>query len=241
MPDNRWTNNQSFQFNDTYAITFARPRTFSSVTLAIYADRAQGGVVDCPAHIEVHGSDGLLANVTDFGDKCLPNDRNTISFGKEVTSLSLSVNMFIKRGYAVGLAELEVWVPPNRGPVYYWVDAYLTNSVVVFDQESKATANGAVVGNNSAESTIMLPGVYSESGGAVRLDISYTNRGAKAASMGLVINRFQAGNAMLVPKGQRYGSVGLDVKLLPGDNYVTLSGGDKDVYFETMRVTEKAH
>lgn len=240
MPDNRWTNNQSFQFNDTYAITFARPRTFSSVTLAIYSDRAQGGVVDCPAHIEVHGSDGLLANVTDFGTKCLPNDRNTISFGKEVTSLSLSVNMFIKRGYAVGLAELEVWVPPNRGPVYYWVDGYLTNSVVVFDKMSTATTNGAVVGNNSAESTIMLPGVHSESGGGARLEISYTNRGAKAASLGLVINRFQAGNATLVPTEQRYGSVGLDVKLLPGDNYVTLSGGDKDVYFETMRVTEVA-
>lgn len=98
--------------------------------------------------------------------------------------------MFIKRGYAVGLAELEVWVPPNRGPVYYWVDAFLTGSVVTFDKESTATGNGAVVGNDSAESTIMLPGVYSERGGAVRLEISYTNRGANAASLGLVINRF---------------------------------------------------
>lgn len=43
-----------------------------------------------------------------------------------------------------------------------------------------------------------------------------------------------------MPTGQRYGSVGLEAKLLPGDNYVTLSGGDKDVYFETMRVTEVA-
>lgn len=161
IPDNRWTNNQSYQFNDTYTLTFARPRTFSSVTLAIYADRAQGGVVDCPQSIEVYDSDGLvLANVTDFATQCLPNDRNTISFGKEVTGLSLSVNMFIKRGFAVGLAELEVWVPPNHGPVYYWVDAYLTGgAAVTFDKTSSATTNGAVVGNSSAESSMMLPGV----------------------------------------------------------------------------------
>lgn len=48
IPDNRWTNNQSFFPNDTYGINFARPCIFSSVTLAIYADYADGGVVDCP-------------------------------------------------------------------------------------------------------------------------------------------------------------------------------------------------
>lgn len=236
IPDNRWTNNQSYYFNDTFGITFARPRTFSSVTLAIYSDYTVGGSVDCPSAIEVYCQEGLLANISDFADRCLPNDRNTISFGKEVTSLGVSVNMFIKRGYAVGLAEFEVWVPPNRGPLYYLVDAYLTNSVVAFDTRSAATANGAVVGNNSIESQIMLSDVYSEEGGSITLQVSFTNAGVMATEIGIEINRFAVGNVTLLPTGPAYKTVKLATELLPGPNYVVLNGGNEDVLLETISV-----
>ncbi|TVY19118.1 hypothetical protein LARI1_G002945 [Lachnellula arida] len=43
IPNNRWTNYQSKSSNDTLQITFARPRTISSVTLALYSDVARGG------------------------------------------------------------------------------------------------------------------------------------------------------------------------------------------------------
>lgn len=239
IPDNRWTNNQSYHLNDTFGITFARPRTFSSVTLAIYSDRETGGSVDCPSAIEIHSAEGLLANVSNFGESCLPNDRNTISFGRQVTSLSVSVNMYIKRGYAVGLAEFEVWVPPNRGPVYYMVDAYLTNALVRHDPRSSATTNGAVVGNNSVENSIMLSGVYSETGGSVNLEISYRNVGMQSSELGVEINRFPAGNLTLARTDHLYRTVELDTVLLPGENFVTLNGGNHAVTLETMTVTAK--
>ena len=236
VPDNRWTNNQSWYMNDTYGITFARPRTFSSVTLAIYADREYGGLVDCPSAVEVYTDHGIVANVSDFGEHCLPNDRNTISFDKEVTSLSLSVNMFIKRGYAVGFAELEVWVPPNRGPVYYMVDGYPTGTNITFDTRSTATATGAVIGNNSVENNILLPGIYSGEGGTAALSISYKNTGRETASIAVDINRFPAGNLTLVPTGQTYEKVEMTAELWPGENYVSLSGGNTNVFLETMTV-----
>ena len=236
VPDNRWTNNQSYYFNDTFGISFARPRTFSSVTLAIYSDRSAGGSVDCPSAIEVYSREGLLANVSNFGELCLPNDRNTISFGRNVTSLGVSVNMFIKRGYAVGLAEFEVWVPPCRGPLYYLVDAYLTNAVVAFDAQSTATTNGAVVGNNSVESQIMISGVYSEVGGAIRLDISFKNVGIVASQVGIEINRFAMGNVTLSPTGSAYQNVSLATELVSGQNYVVLNGGNEHVLLETITV-----
>lgn len=236
IPDNRWTNNQSYYFNDTFGITFARPRTFSSVTLAIYSDRIAGGSVDCPSAIEVYSQEGMLANLSTFGGRCLPNDRNTISFGREVTSLGISVNMFIKPGYAVGLAEFEVWVPPSRGPLYYLVDAYLTNAVVTFDTQSTATANGAVVGNNSVESQVMLSDVYSETGGDITLDISFKNGGTMAVDIGIEINRFAIGNVTLLPTEQAYKTVSLATELLPGQNYVVLNGGNEDVLLETISV-----
>lgn len=237
IPDNRWTNNQSYHFNDTYGLAFARPRHFSSITLAIYADRDTGGTIDCPKAVEVYGDSGLLANVSDFGGRCLPNDRNTISFGREILSRNVWINMFTKRGYAVGVAELEIWVPPNHGPVYYLVDAYLTNALVTFDTGSRATVNGAVVGNSGVESQVLLPGVYSGIGGKATLILSYKNRGSETAIVGVEINRYAAGNFSLVPTGQTYSTVGLQAELLPGDNFLTFYGSNENVLLETLRVS----
>lgn len=240
MPDNRWTNNQSWSPNDTYGITFARPRTFSSVTLAIYADRTDGGAVDCPRAVEIWGDHGVLANISDFGAICKPNDRNTIQLGRNVTSLSVSANMFIKRGYAVGLAEFEVWVPPNRGPLYYAVDAFLVNANVTFDARSHATANGAVIGNNSVHAKVVFSGVYAEKAGPVTLQVSYANKANRPVEMGVDINRFAAGNMTLAPRGPDYQAVTLDTELEAGNNFVTLTGGNHYIFFETMRVTARS-
>ena len=241
IPDNRWTNNQSYYFNDTYTLIFARPRTFSSITLAIYSDRAEGGVVDCPAAIEVYGEEGLLANLSNFGEICLPNDRNTIPFAQPTNSVWVAINMFIKRGFAIGLAELEIWVPPNRGPMYYAVDAYLTNTIIEFDNNTlTATTTGAVVGNNSDTGSILFAGVYSETGGPVSLGVSYANRGLEAVTMTAQINRVSTGfNVTLVPTGTIYQTVFLDGTLLLGDNYVEITGGDPYVLFDTLNVQPK--
>ena len=241
IPDNRWTNNQSYYFNDTFELIFARPRTFFSVTLAIYSDRDRGGLVDCPAAVEVYGENGLLANVSNFAEICLPNDRNTIHFAQETTSLWLAVNMFIKPSFAVGLAELEIWVPPNQGPVYYAADAYLTNTIIEFDNTTQtSTATKAVVGNNSDTGSILFSGVYSESGGPVRLDLSYKNVGLEPAMIGVQVNRVPTrGNITLAVTGNVYGTVAVDGDLLRGDNFVRIEGGNVGVFLDTLTVTQR--
>lgn len=144
--------------------------------------------------------------------------------------------MFIKHGCTVGLAKFEVWVPPNRGPLYYAVDAFLVNADVTFDLSSHATANGAVVGNNSTEVKVVFSGVYSEGGGPVILHLSYANKGSSPVSMGVDINRFAAGNITPAPTGHDYHGVRLNANLEVGNNFVTLNGGDQHTLFETLRV-----
>ena len=239
IPDNRWTNNQSYFFNDTYELFFARPQSFSSVTLAIYSDRARGGMVDCPASLEIYGDTGVYASLPNFTTICLPNDRNTIFFNQNVTSTFLAVNMYIQRSFAVGLAELEIWVPPSRGPTYYAVDHFLSNTIIEFDKSTKtATDTGAVVGNNTDSGSITFSGVYSEAGGPVTLDVSYSNRATEASMMQILVNRVPTagGNLTLASTGNTYQTISVDGELLAGNNFVTISGGNGYVYYDTLTV-----
>ena len=106
IPDNRWTNYQSPNSNDTLQITFPRPRNISSVTLALYSDVSRRGSVDVPASIEIYGSSGLVANLSD-ASTFVANDRNTFAF-TEVETEFVAVNMFNKPNVFVGVCELEV-------------------------------------------------------------------------------------------------------------------------------------
>ena len=168
--------------NDTLQVTFARPRTISSVTLALYSDVARGGGVDVPAAIEIYGSSGLIANLTN--STFLPNDRNTFSF-KETKTSYVAVNLFNRPNKAAGVCELEVWTPPISGPTYYAVDSLLTNAAVVKDA---AASIGAVVGQLAPESVVAFSGIES-GGGKVKLALSYSNVGSTAVNIDVKVNQ----------------------------------------------------
>ena len=140
IPDTCWTNNQSYHFIDTFEITLARRRTSSS---SCHVLRSHGnGSAGYSSAIEVYSREALLANISNFIQHSLSNDRNTISFKREITRLSVSVNAVIKYDHAVGLARIEIWVAPSRGPSCYPADAYLTNAVLTLDAKSSATVQG---------------------------------------------------------------------------------------------------
>jgi len=236
VPDNRWSNYQSPNTNDTLQITFPRPRNISSVTLAVYSDRARGGAVDCPSAIEIYGSSGLIARVSPFD--CLANDLNNIDFGTTVQTQFVAINMFNKPSFGVALCELQVWVPPNQGPVYYAVDALLITAQVLFDNTSNATTNGAVAGNFGSSGEVRFSGVYSAKGGSVQLVLSYANSGTAPLSVGYLVNQVAAGNATLSPTAGAFSTVSTTVRLLPGNNFVNVivTGGGASVVVDTLTV-----
>ncbi|KAI1497910.1 Six-hairpin glycosidase-like protein [Biscogniauxia marginata] len=236
IPDNRWTNYGSPNMNDTLTITFARPRNVSSVTIALYSDVVRGGGIDVPSSFEVYGNSGLIFAYNDSA-KLLPNDRNHIDFDPVETEF-LAVNMYRKsQQLFVGICELEVWTPPEYGPMYYAVDAYLTGTKtrIVFDNSSTATANGAVVGGVRSDSTVALSGIVSD-GKPSTLLLSYSNSGNAAASLSIEVNRVIQTSIRLLPSQGEYLNATASVTLAVGKNYVSLKGGSDsaEIRLETL-------
>ena len=234
IPDNRWTNYQSPNSNDTLQITFPRPRNISSVTLALYSDVARSGSVDVPAMIEIFGSKGMLANLSDTA--FIANDRNTFSFNEAETDF-VAVNMFNKPNVFVGVCELEVWTTPVPGPQYFAVDALLNGGNVINDATSTATSNGAVVGNLDQGSVVAFSGIES-SGGSSQMTLSYANSDAGAVSVDVLVNQVSQGQWTLAGSGGKYATVGMNVNLAAGKNFVNLVGGASSVRYEMLNIRE---
>ncbi|KAI0188678.1 Six-hairpin glycosidase-like protein [Xylaria flabelliformis] len=221
VPNNRWTNYQSPNQNDTLTVYFARPRNISSVTLALYSDITRGGSVDLPSRIDIIGSNGLITSLNSTS-QLLPNDKNTITFDAAETTF-VAVNLYRRASNVwVGVCELEVWTPPVAGPTYFAVDAHLTgtNTKVVFDTVSKATSNGAVVGGVTSDSAVAFSGI-------------------NAVSVSVAVNQVGQTTLQLQPTGGKYVTVSADVTLAVGKNYVTLNGGSDTatVRYETLTIS----
>ena len=242
-PDNRWTNYQSPNSNDTLTIQLARPRNMTGIVLAIYEDsnRSPAGSVACPASIHVTDADGkTLADVPDFASKCLPNDKNIVVFDEEAETDTINFNFTPQQNLAVGVCEVEIWVPANTGDFYYAADALAQSAVnVEFDNNSTITSNGAVLAPYSSSSEIDFSCIYSANGGAVDLRISYKYNGTSEVNLGVSVNQFAVGNVTLQPtSGSGYENAALnDVKLWKGTNFVTIYGGGEGLFIEGFGVS----
>ncbi|KAH9889636.1 Six-hairpin glycosidase-like protein [Xylariomycetidae sp. FL2044] len=223
IPNNRWTNYLSPNANDTLTITFARPRTISSVTLALYSDVEFGRNIDLPSKIEIYGSSGLLVTVSAADDddgttttSLLPNDLNEITLPEPVDTDFVAVNLFRRsENVYVGICELQIWVaapsvsvsgPPASSSSYYYyyyyaVDAQLSGSStrVSFDPgSSTATPNGAVVAmmGPSSDDVVAFSGIIITASDTTRtrtLVLSYANDGAETVRLGIEVNQVGSG------------------------------------------------
>ena len=211
--------------------------------LAIYADnanRSTNGSVACPAAIEITDGNGeTLANLSNFATQCLPNDKNIISFDGEVEVETVNINFFREGQYAVGVCEVEMWVPAITGPFYYAVDALAhTATNVTSDSNVKATSNGAVFAPYTSGSEVDFSGIYSKDGGDVTLGLSYKNNGSSSISIGVDVNQIASGNLTVpVTNGTGYQSATMsNVGLWKGTNFVTLFGGGNGFFLEGLTV-----
>lgn len=231
IPDNRWSNYQSPNNNDTLTITFPRPRSISSVTLAIFSDITRGGETDIPSKIEITGSTGVIATVEDTTE-LLANDRNTITF-EEVETTFLAVNLFNKPSAFVALCELEVW-QPWTSPLYFAVDAWMDLATVTFDEHSNATGNGAVVRSLGPDSQVLFSGVQSRITGLGAAQLTYSNGGDEAAVVTVRVNEQGGPSLELTPTGGEYKKVNFEVNLGKGKNFINLVGGSDTIRYELL-------
>jgi hypothetical protein len=177
----------------------------------------------------------LIANLTN--STFLPNDHNTFSFEETNTSY-IAVNLFNRPNNAVGVCELEVWMPPVSGPTYYAVDALLTNAAVVNDAASSATGNGAVVGGLDVGSFVAFSSIES-AGGNVKLTLSYVNDTSSAASVGVQVNQVPQTTFSLGGTNGKYLTEVVDVNLDAGKNFVTLLGGSSQLRIELINISTR--
>jgi hypothetical protein len=176
----------------------------------------------------------LLANLKN-STAFLPNDRNTFLFDSTNTTF-IAVNMFNTPNHAVGVCELEVWTPPVSGPIYYAVDALLTNAQVVNDAASLATGNGAVVGGLDGGSVVALSGIESN-GGRTSLALSFANDASNYTSVEVSVNQVPQTNITLGGTGGKYMTGTAEVNLAAGKNFVTLLGGASQLRIETINIS----
>lgn len=239
-PDNRWTNYQSPNDNDTLTITFPRSRNISSVTLAVYSDSGRNGTTDLPAKLEIWGSSGLLA--TRFEADLIANDRSEIKFEETETSF-VAINMHNKPGKFVGLCEVEVWVPPE-GPTYHAVDAHLKGDTidVLLDSTADDDKARSFVGSMAADSVVSFSGVLGPvtggSGDSV-ITLAYANTGNATLDLALEVNQVpqKHGFELKPTLNATYGEASVPVRLASGKNFVTLRGGASWIMLYTLTVS----
>ncbi|KAI9725267.1 MAG: hypothetical protein M1828_003281 [Chrysothrix sp. TS-e1954] len=157
-PDNRWTANQSSVPYSTLTVTLPRPRTFSSLSLAVYTDVEQGGIIDCPEalHVIDARTGSVLAERSPW-TSCTRNALNTVLFstpgpdkansttqampsnssnpyaGAEVTTDQLTIVLTSKLRLSFALSELQVWIPAPSGPRYELEDGLLGTFIGGFE------------------------------------------------------------------------------------------------------------
>lgn len=212
-PDNRWTNYQSPSSSDTLQVTFARPRTFSSVTLAFYQDTGTGGAVACPANISIVTSAGPVNNMSPF--KCIPNARNTFSFDA-VNATYVAVTMTGDAGHAVGVCEMEVWVPANTGPLYEAEDGLVQNQE---STKSDPSASSGVYTSLNSTQTLLIGGVVASASADHNVALRY--RAASDSSILLQVN-YLANYTFNLAAASNWTTANATVGLLQGLNTLLL-------------------
>ncbi|KAF7192803.1 Beta-L-arabinobiosidase [Pseudocercospora fuligena] len=241
VPTNRWSNYQEhLNPSDTLTIYLQRPRNVTGVVLAIFDDTRQkpNGAVAIPAAIEITGGAGkLLANESEFASHGLANDINVVSFNGTMEIYTLHIKFTGQPGKAVGVSEVQIWLPANIGPFYFAADALPDSAAIAFDEDSKATPNGTVIATRNSTSSIAFSGIYAKEVGRVEGMLRYKNNATKEVELDVTVNRILNSTVTLPVTGNVYESVDMPLTLWRGTNFVTLRGGADGVFVEGVEIS----
>lgn len=175
-PDNRWSMNGSSKFYATIGVSLPRPRTFNSLSIAVFSDLDEGGMADCPQAISIiNNRTGEILAARNPWTTCVPNALNTVllappmsvgqtqnattpALGTDVTTDQLQIVVVGKRSLTAAFSELQIWVPSPTGPRYEAEDGLPGTFIGGFW--------GTLSGMNS---TLVLPGEDDPLGGGVAI------------------------------------------------------------------------
>ena len=245
IPDDFWTNNQSTTPYNTISITLPRARTFESISLAIIDDTASGGVLACPYAIQIKDRNNVTIVSRTPWTSCTGNTLNTINFDNGSTTTDfLNVTVFSSIYRAIGISEIQIWVPSNPGPRYEAEDGLLGTLFGSFEgRKSGMNATiedgGVTLTGNASSSWVELADVRSGLGpsgaeaGMRNIMIIGYGYGNAIVGMNFLSNQtaqFTGGSAIATQ------SVTLEVPFLLGGNVVTIFGDGDRIWIDAFVV-----
>ena len=249
-PDNFYSNNQTYNPASWLNFTLPHARNFSSVTIAVYDDSPRNGAIACPDGLYVYVSnttttgsglntstnsaeeDSLVAQRTPW-TTCQENARNTIAFNASVTADTLSLYLVNAIHYAVGIVEVEIWIPANPGPRYEAADGLIG----FFSQGRSVGTNGTIVDggvmlNEGGILEIADVRTQSLTGNAGPTDVTIIGYGGQFT---IGINYLR--NATITLPDEKGGNVTIEMDLLAGGNVLTAYyGGNQSAWIDAIIV-----
>ena len=230
---------------NTISITLPRARTFNSISLAILDDSASGGVLACPYAIKIQDRNNVTLASRSPWTSCTANILNTISFDNGSTTTDfLNVTVFSAIYHAVGISEIQIWVPSNSGPRYEAEDGLLGTMLGSFEgRKSGMNATiengGVTLTGNASSSWVEIADVRSGLGtggvDAGMRNITIIGYGNSSATVGMnfLTNQTAHFTGGSVNDTQ---NVTLEVPFLLGSNVVTIFGGGGTVWIDAFVV-----
>jgi hypothetical protein len=245
IPEDFWTNNQSTTPYNTISITFPRARTFDSISLAILDDTASGGVLACPYAIQIKDRNDVTIASRSPWTSCTGNTLNTISLDNGSTSTDfLNTTVFSAIYHAIGISEIQIWVPSNLGPRYEAEDGLLGTLFGSFEgrksgMNATIEKGGVILTGNASSSWVEIADVRSGLGtsgvdaGMRNVTMIGYGNGSAIVGMNFLANQtaqFTGGSANATQ------NVTLEVPFLRGGNVVTIFGGGDKVWIDAIVV-----
>jgi len=217
VPDNYWTSNQTSAPVNKLTVTLPRPRTFGSISLAVFDDSARGGVIRCPDSIRISNHDGSVLALREPW-KCIPNALNTIVFDNgNVTTHSIVVMLSNPVYYAVGLSEIQIWVPRQAGPRWEAENGLLGTRVGGRGYGMNATTNEGGVELDDG-GWIEIAGVHRQNGNTGSGTLTVAGKGPGS----IIVQMNWLFNSTVIVFGPWTKEQVVEVDFLAGENTVTI-------------------
>jgi len=243
VPSNRWSNFDSGNDEDWFAIDFGpgRAKAISQVKIYVYSDVVTGeGRTDCPKsmRVEIWSQNGEwvpASGQTPIPTLCVPNDVNTINFLPVRTErVRVVFTRDVANDYYVGVTEIEVWAPFPQAldGSFEAEDGFLTGGAEIkrgISAKGNSYASASGPEDDAGGAAVEFLGIYVEQDGNYDVRVFYANGGTGDSTVSVTVNNVYFSTATFPPTRDGWGE-------FHEDSFVTLTlpfqRGDNNIIFK---------